>query len=66
MSIVKNLGKSLLIAGIFMLLAAPVMAKGNPGKGAHLMDGSGEPKCTCCDGLIGDDYDACMFDCLNK
>ncbi|MGE4403427.1 MAG: hypothetical protein AB7F61_17320 [Desulfobulbus sp.] len=45
MSIFKKIGKSLLVAGIFMMLASPVMA-GNgkgPGNAKHLY-----PKCSCC------------------
>jgi len=44
MSIFKNLGKSLLVAGIFMMLAVPVMAKNHQGG-----TGDGIPDCTCCD-----------------
>ncbi|MDD2467448.1 MAG: hypothetical protein PHI97_25975 [Desulfobulbus sp.] len=42
MSIWKKIGKSILVAGIFMILATPVMA----GKGAGTKDGTG-PKNVC-------------------
>lgn len=46
MSILKKLGKSILVAGIVMLFAAPVMA----GKGAGPGDGTGNnPICHCYD-----------------
>lgn len=49
MSFFKQLGKSLLVAGFVLLMAAPVMAKNGPG------DGTGnDPICHC--------YDICGFD----
>ncbi|MBM9615965.1 hypothetical protein JWJ90_16980 [Desulfobulbus rhabdoformis] len=45
MSILKNLGKSLLIAGIVMLFAAPVMAKGPQGGSKGVPD----LLCSCCE-----------------
>jgi len=45
MAIFKKLGKSLLVVGIFMMIAAPVMAGNGRGAGTakHL-----NPDCSCC------------------
>lgn len=44
MATLKKFGKAILVFGIFMMLAAPVMAKGPQGG-----KGIPDPLCTCCD-----------------